>query len=92
MAKRGSHGTSVTGVPLTESAIAKMVDEAEAGFDVTKVRVRRGRPLMGSAAADSFPVRLDPELRRALDARAAADNTTAATVVRNALRRFLQAG
>jgi predicted transcriptional regulator len=35
-------------------------------------------------------VRLDPELRRALDDRAAADHTTASEVIRKALRRFLK--
>ncbi len=45
---------------------------------------------MGSAPADSFPVRLEPELRQALDQRAVADETTASEVVRKALRRYLK--
>ncbi len=92
MTRRKSYGTSRTGNELTEAAIAKMVEEAEAGLDVTKLRPRRGRPPIGSAAADSFPVRLDPELRCALDARAAAEKTTASAVIREALRRFLEVG
>jgi arginase family enzyme len=36
------------------------------------------------------PVRLDPELRKALDRRAATDNMTASDVVREALRRYLK--
>ncbi|MBW3626171.1 MAG: ribbon-helix-helix domain-containing protein [Actinobacteria bacterium] len=44
----------------------------------------------GSGPAESLPVRLDPELRRALDERAAADNTTASDVLREALRRYLK--
>lgn len=59
MTRRKSYGTSRTGIELTEAAIAKMVEEAEAGLDVTKLRPRHGRPPIGSAAADSFPVRLD---------------------------------
>ena len=45
---------------------------------------------MGASAADSFPVRLDPELRSALDARAEEDETTPSEVIREALRRYLK--
>lgn len=45
---------------------------------------------MGSGPADSLPVRLDPELRQALDERAATDKTTAFDIVREALRRYLE--
>ncbi|MFI5045459.1 MAG: ribbon-helix-helix protein, CopG family [Acidimicrobiia bacterium] len=37
-----------------------------------------------------LPVRLDPELRKALDDRAVAEHTTASDVVREALRRYLK--
>jgi predicted transcriptional regulator len=47
---------------------------------------------MGSAPAEALPVRLDPELRRAVDERATAEHTTASDVVREALRRFLKVG
>jgi predicted transcriptional regulator len=47
---------------------------------------------MGAGPAEPFPVRLDPELRKALDERAAAEHTTASEVVREALRRYLEAG
>jgi CRISPR-associated endonuclease/helicase Cas3 len=91
MAEKGkSHGRSKSGVELTEDVLARMAAEAEAGLDVTKLR-RRGRPSMGSAPAEPFPVRLDPELRQAVDERAAADNTTPSDVIREALRRYLQA-
>ena len=90
MPERESHGRSKAGVDLTDEALDRMADEAEEGLDVTKLRRRPGRPAMGSAPADSFPVRLEPELRRALDERAAADDTTASEVVREALRRYLK--
>jgi predicted transcriptional regulator len=45
---------------------------------------------MGSGPADALPVRLDPELRRAVDERAAAEHTSSSEVVRNALRRYLK--
>lgn len=67
-----------------------MAEEAEEGLDTTKLRRRPGRPAMGSGPADSLPVRLDPELRNALDERATTDHTTESDVVREALRRYLK--
>jgi len=90
MPERTSHGRSKAGVELTDEVLDRMADEAEEGLDVTKLRRRPGRPAMGSAPAESFPVRLEPELRRALDERAAADDMPASEVVREALRRYLK--
>ncbi|MFN8027115.1 MAG: CopG family transcriptional regulator [Acidimicrobiia bacterium] len=86
-----SYGRTVNGVEITEDFIARAVAEAEAGYDVEMLR-RRGRPTMGSGPASVLPVRLDPELRRALDERAASDETTVSAVVREALREYLRAG
>jgi hypothetical protein len=69
-----------------------MACEAEAGLDVTKLRCRPGRPAVGSGPAKALAVRLDPELRMALDERAAVEHTTASDVVRDALRRYLTVG
>jgi predicted transcriptional regulator len=44
---------------------------------------------MGSGPADVVPVRIDPELREAIKARAEADRTTTSEIIREALRRFL---
>lgn len=90
MPEKRTHGRSKAGVELTDDVLEHMAKEAKEGLDVTKLRRRQGRPAMGSAPADSFPVRLEPELRRALDERAAADETTASEIVREALRRFLK--
>ncbi len=92
MTEKTSHGRSKTGVDLTHEVLERMAEEAEAGLDITKLRRRPGRPAMGSGPAETLPVRLDPELRRAVDDRAAADRTTASDVVREALRRYLRAG
>lgn len=92
MADRKSYGRSATGVELTAEVLEKMAEEAEAGVDVTRLRRRPGRPSMGSGPAETLPVRLDPELRKALDDRAAAEQTTASEVVRDALRRHLNTG
>ena len=90
MPEKKSHGRTKSGVELTDDVLDRMAQEAEDGLDVTTLRRRPGRPAMGSGPADSLPVRLDPELRRALDERASAENTTASDVVREALRRYLE--
>ena len=92
MTENKTHGRTKAGVELTDEVLDELAEHAEAGLDVTKLRRRPGRPLMGSGPADSLPVRLDPELRRAVDERAAAEHTTASDVVREALRRYLRAG
>ena len=60
---------------ITDGEIEAMADEAEAGHDLSKLKRRPGRPTLGTAAAEVFPVRLDPELRAALDARANDDES-----------------
>jgi hypothetical protein len=85
-----SYGRWKAGVELTDEALERMAAEAEAGLDVTKMRRRPGRSAMGSGPAETLPVRLDPELRHALDSRAAAEQTTALDVAREVLRRSLQ--
>jgi hypothetical protein len=90
--KMKGYGRSKAGVELTDDVLQRMAEEAEAGLDIAKLRRRPGRPAMGSGPADTVPVRLDPELRKAVDDRAAADQTTASEVIREALRRYLKAG
>jgi len=92
MAERKSYGRSTAGVDLTVEVLEQMAEEAEAGLDVATLRRRPGRPSMGSGPAETLPVRLDPELRKALDDRAAVEQTTASDVVRDALRRHLNVG
>lgn len=92
MTDKKSYGRTKGGVELTAEVLDRMADEAEAGLDVSRLRRRPGRPLMGSGPADAFPVRLDPELRKAVDERAAAEHTTASDVVREAVRRYLRTG
>lgn len=67
--------------------------EAERGYDVEEILQRRaGRPTIGSAAASVESVRLDPELKRDLLLRAAADNTSVSEVIRSAIGAYLRAG
>lgn len=69
-------------------AIADEVEHKDYDLKLLKKR-RRGRPPMGSAPAEVVPVRIDPDLRAAIEARAAADETTTSEIIRQALRRFL---
>ncbi|MGY6499315.1 MAG: CopG family ribbon-helix-helix protein [Acidimicrobiales bacterium] len=87
-----THGRTKSGVELTDDVLDRMADDAEQGLDTSQLLRRPGRPAMGSGPATTFPVRLDPELREALDHRAKHDDTTASEVIREALRRYLQAG
>ena len=91
MTENKTYGRTEAGVELTDDVLDELAAEAEAGLDVAKLRRRPGRPSMGSGPAESFPVRLDPELRMAVDERAAAEQTTASDVIREALRRYLRA-
>lgn len=78
------------GIEVTDDDIERMADEAEAGYDVEPILARRGgRQAMGSGPAQVVPVRIDPELKAAVDARAAEDDTTLSDVIREALRRYL---
>jgi len=91
MAKK-THGRTASGVPITEELVAKLAVEAEAGYDVNEMlRRRRGRPPIGAAAASVESVRLDPELREELGRRAKRDHETVSSVIRKALRSYLQA-
>jgi len=83
---------TASGRVLTDAdldAIATGVEVGEFDVKVLKSR-RRGRPMIGSGPAEVVPVRIDPELKAAIDARAAADETTTSEVIREALRRYLE--
>lgn len=79
-----------TGKVLTDADIEAMADEAERGYDVEMLKTRRrGRPMLGSAPSEVVPVRLDPDLKQAVEARAEADHTSTSEIIRQALRHFL---
>jgi hypothetical protein len=78
------------GEPITDETIERLAAEAEAGYDVGELRRRGGRRPMGSGPAEVVPIRLDPELRAALAARAEAEHTSASEIVREALRAWLR--
>ncbi|MGH2746112.1 MAG: YlcI/YnfO family protein [Thermoleophilaceae bacterium] len=93
MAKKKTYGKTASGKRITDELVKKLADSAEAGYDVDEtLRRRGGRPPIGSAAASVESVRLDPELRQALAERAERDKETTSSIIRKALRRYLQAG
>ena len=93
MAKKKTYGKTASGKPITNELVDKLTDKAEAGYDVDEtLRRRGGRPPIGSAAASVESVRLDPELRQALTKRAQRDHETTSSVIRKALRKYLQVG
>lgn len=88
-----THGTKADGVVITDEMVEAMADEAEAGYDVDAVLARRrgGRPPIGAAAASVESVRLDPDMKRALLLRAAAEHVSVSEVIRRAIGAYLRA-
>lgn len=87
------HGKTASGAPITDEMIGELAGRAEAGYDVDEtLRRRGGRPPIGSGPATVESVRLEPELRQALAHRAELDNETASSVIRKALRKYLEVG
>lgn len=64
--------------------------EAEQGYPVEDLR-RRGRRPVGEAAGAVVPVRMDPALLEALNARAERDHLSRSEVVRAAVRAWISA-
>jgi hypothetical protein len=91
MAKK-THGKTKSGNPITDDLIDKLAKRAEDGYDVREtLRRRPGRPTMGTGPAQVESVRLEPELRDALERRAERDHEAASAVIRKALREYLGA-
>jgi hypothetical protein len=94
MTKRHVYGHTKSGQPITDEDVEKLAAEAEAGYDLDRLiarRNKRGRPTIGNAPSSVESVRLDPELRRQLLQRAEAHGTTPSELIREALRRYLEA-
>jgi hypothetical protein len=90
MADKTKSYRTKSGKVLTDSDVEALSDEVEGDYDVETLKTRRrGRPSMGSAAADVVPVRLDPELKEAVESRAEREQTTTSEIIREALRKYL---
>ena len=88
------YGHTKSGRAITDAEITDLAAEAQAGYDVDQLiarRSKRGRPAIGSSPATVESVRLDPELRAQLLKRAQSEGSTPSELIRQALRRFLDA-
>lgn len=90
MTEPTTHRTRSGRVLTDEEIDALSTEVVETDYDVEALKARRrGRPSMGSGPADVVPVRIDPELRAAIEERAEAEHTTTSEIIRQAIRRFL---
>lgn len=82
---------SKTGRTLRDHDLDAIAAEVEiTDYDVQELESRRrGRPAMGSSPAGVVPVRIDPELKAAIEALAKAEHKTTSELIREAIRRFL---
>ena len=78
-----------TGRVLSDADIDALADEVAGDIGVAMLKPRRGRPPLAGGPADVVPVRLDANLRAAVEERAAHDHTTTSDVIREALRSYL---
>lgn len=86
-----AHGHTADGTAVTDATIEELAAEAEGGYAVEDILRRRrpGRPAIGSGASSVESVRLDPDLKRDLLLRAAAEHTSVSEVIRTAVRQYL---
>ena len=79
---------TINGKSVTEAQLQEWADEAERGYDISRLKPR-GRPLMGDEPAKVTTLRLEPSLDAALNKRAAKDGSSRSEVIRAALRAWL---
>ncbi|MCD5422685.1 ribbon-helix-helix domain-containing protein [Rhodococcus pyridinivorans] len=79
----------IHGRPVTDEAIQKWAAEAEAGYDIEKLRTR-GRPTIGAGPGTVVPVRMDETLLNALDERAQCEHIPRSEAIRAAVRAWIQ--
>ena len=87
------YGHTKSGVPVTESTIERLADEADRGYEPGQLQGRkrgRGRPPLGDRAKSVGSVRLEPDLREEVLAAAKAEGVTVSELVRRALRKYLR--
>lgn len=83
--------TTASGEVLTDEDIEALADEAERGYDLTKAkRVRIGRPALGDGGSSPrVQLRVDPDLDKALRARARKEHRSVSEIARTALREYV---
>jgi hypothetical protein len=80
-----------SGTKLTKKVVDALAEEAERGYDLTKAkRVRMGRPALGDGGSSPrVQVRVDPDLAKALRARARKEHRSVSEIARVALREYV---
>lgn len=81
---------AINGVPVTDEMVQDWAGEAEAGYDVEKLR-KRGRPTVGDGPGMVVPVRMDATLLAALNTRAKQERMSRSEAIRTAARAWAQA-
>jgi hypothetical protein len=87
------YGRTKAGKPITDATIDGWADHADRGYvdgQLTGRKRGRGRPPLGDKAKSVGSVRLEPDLRDEVVARAKADGVTVSELVRRALRKYLR--
>jgi hypothetical protein len=88
--RQKTYGRTPDGKLITEELVEHLSRKAEDGHYGDEILARRrGRPRMGSKPATVESVRLEPELREALAQRARRDEEPTSSVIRKALRLYL---
>jgi predicted transcriptional regulator len=82
-------GEKINGTPVTDEMIQAWADEAEAGYDVEKLR-KKGRPTVGDGPGTVVPVRMDTALLEALNACAEQNHVSRSEAIREAVRAWTQ--
>jgi hypothetical protein len=82
---------SRSGTKLTKEVIDALAEEAERGYDLSKgKRIRMGRPGLGNGGeSPRVQVRVDPDLAKALRARARKERRSVSEIARTALREYV---
>lgn len=92
MAKK-THGKTASGIPITDKLVEQLASRPTPATTWSRRYADAGgRPALGSAPASVESVRLEPELCDALLKRAKRDHETPSSVLRRALRNYLQVG
>lgn len=83
--------TTASGEVLTDQDIEALADEAERGYDLDKAtKVTVGRPPLGAkGVSPRVQVRVDPDLAKALRARARREHRSVSEIARTALREYV---
>lgn len=91
MTTTGKSYRTSSGRELSESDIEAIAKEVERkAYDVEDLKERRDVLSLGPAQVDVIPVRIEPDVREAIAARAEAEETTTTEIIRRALRSYLK--